>query len=142
MQEKHLDDVSVIERASYATPWNREHFLNEISSRYSWPFVAVDAERVVGYCCLLCLFEEAQILNIAVTPDLRGRGIARMLLEHAFGLARDQGAEVMALEVRVSNGTAISLYERLGFMRTGIRARYYEHTEDAVLMEKPIKEIP
>lgn len=142
MLENDLDAVMAIERASYSLPWNSEHFRNEIYSSYSWPLVAVGENGVIGYLCLMSLFEEAQILNIAVTPYLRGKGIARQLLESAFVLALEKGAEVIALEVRASNSSAITLYERLGFKRVGIRARYYEHTEDAVLMEKSIKEIP
>lgn len=140
MTEKDLDAVTAIERASYTTPWTSDHFLNEITASYSWPFVVVMGGVVVGYLCLMCLFEEAQILNIAVGPDFRGRGIARVMLNRAFLLALEQGAEFMALEVRSSNSAAISLYEQLGFKKTGIRVRYYEHTEDAILMEKSIKE--
>lgn len=140
MTETDLDAVSAIEMASYATPWNLEHFRSELAARYSWPLVAVEEGNVVGYLCLMSLFEEAQILNIAVSPGKRGRGIARMLLEHAFRLALERGAEVIALEVRSSNTAAIALYEQFGFTRTGIRAGYYESVEDAVLMEKSLKE--
>jgi ribosomal-protein-alanine N-acetyltransferase len=140
MTENDLDAVLAIEVASYSTPWSREHFRNELEARYSWPLVAVEAGAVVGYVCLMSLFEEAQILNIAVMSGKRGRGIARMLLEHAFRLALEQGAEIMALEVRASNRSAISLYQRLGFKRVGIRASYYDSVEDAILMEKPLKE--
>jgi len=142
MTENDLDAVLAIEAASYSTPWNFEHFRNEISDRYSWPLVAVEAGSVVGYVCLMSLFEEAQILNIAVMPGKRGRGIARMLLEQTFSLALEQGAEIMALEVRASNNSAISLYQQLGFKRVGIRARYYDSVEDAILMEKTLKENP
>jgi [ribosomal protein S18]-alanine N-acetyltransferase len=142
MVEGDLDAVLAIETASYSTPWKPEHFRNEIASRFSWPYVAAEEGSVVGYVCLMSLFEEAQILNIAVMPGRRGRGIARMLLEQAFSLARAEGADFMALEVRASNSSAISLYEKLGFRRVGIRARYYDSIEDAVLMEKTLKESP
>lgn len=142
MVEDDLDAVLAIETASYPTPWNGEHFRNEIAARYSWPLVAVEEGVVVGYLCLMSLFEEAQILNVAVSPERRGTGIARVLLEHAFRRALAEGAEVMALEVRASNRAAISLYEQLGFTRVGIRAGYYESAEDAILMEKQLKEIP
>lgn len=140
MTEGDLDAVTAIEAASYSTPWKREHFRNELTARYSWPYVAIERGSVVGYVCLMSLFEEAQILNIAVALDHRGRGIARLLLEQAFRVALEKGAEVLALEVRASNSSAISLYRQLGFTRVGIRARYYESVEDAILMEKPLKE--
>jgi [ribosomal protein S18]-alanine N-acetyltransferase len=142
MIEDDLNAVMAIEVTSYPVPWKHEHFMDEIAARYSWPFVAVEEGNVVGYACLMSLFEEAQILNIAVQSSQRGRGIARMLLEHAFSLALEQGAEVMSLEVRASNIAAISLYEKLDFTRVGIRTGYYESAEDAILMEKPLKESP
>jgi len=137
-----LDAVVAIEVASYTTPWKVEHFRDELSARFSWPLVADEEGNVVGYVCLMSLFEEAQILNIAVSPGQRGRGIARMMLEEAFRQAREKGAEKVALEVRASNGAAISLYTQLGFERVGVRSCYYDGCEDAILMEKSIKENP
>jgi ribosomal-protein-alanine N-acetyltransferase len=142
MTEDDLDAVLAIEKASYSTPWSCEHFRNEMAARYSWPFVAVEENCVIGYVCVMSLFEEAQILNVAVSPSRRGRGVARMLLKQAFSLALEKGAELMSLEVRASNSAAIALYEQLGFKQVGIRARYYDSVEDAILMDKIIKENP
>ena len=138
MEEPDLEAVLRIEQASFSTPWNQAHFLHEIVSKHSFPLVAVQEAIVVGYVCLMSLFEEAQILDIAVAPELRGKGVAMILMEQAFKIAREQKAEVMALEVRASNTPAIGLYERLGFCRTGIRRAYYDGNEDAVLMEKKL----
>ena len=88
MTATDLDEVLAIEQASFRTPWKREHFESELSGRYSFPFVAESGGRIVGYVCLMSLFEEAQILDIAVSPDQRGRGIALALLEHACAVAR------------------------------------------------------
>ena len=142
MTEDDLDAVMAIETASYTTPWKAEHFRDELAARFSWPLVADEEGNVVGYVCLMSLFEEAQILNIAVSPGQRGRGIARMMMEGAIRLAREKGAEKVALEVRASNAAAISLYGQLGFERVGVRSGYYEASEDAILMEKSIKENP
>lgn len=136
MTRTDLDGVLAIELVSYPTPWKREHFLQEIHSHTSFPYVAVIDEMVVGYVCLMSLFEEAQILNIAVAPQQRGRGVARMLMELAVSTARERGAEVLALEVRESNVAAIRLYEEFGFLRYFVRKGYYEGKEDALLMEK------
>lgn len=138
MEESDLDAVLAIEHASFPVPWQRVHFQHELSAPHSFPFVAETDGAIRGYCCLQSLFEEAQILDIAVDPQQRGRGIARRLMEHAFGVAREQGAEFVALEVRASNTAAITLYERLGFARTGVRQGYYEGKEDAVLMERSL----
>ncbi|MBK5276938.1 MAG: ribosomal protein S18-alanine N-acetyltransferase [Desulfuromonadales bacterium] len=139
MNEADLDTVLAIEQASFPAPWKRDHFLHEISAPYSFPFVAETNGMLAGYVCLTSLFEEAQILDIAVAPDLRGRGIALALMEYAIALALEKGAEVLALEVRSTNTAAIALYERLGFIRRGLRPRYYEGIDDAVLMEKNLQ---
>ena len=142
MNETDLDAVLTIEQDSFSTPWRREHFEHEIAAPHSFPFVAECNGVVVGYVCLMSLFEEAQILDIAVAPEQRGRGIARMLMDHAISVAREKKAEVLALEVRSSNIAAITLYELCGFVRTGLRQKYYEGRDDAVLMEKNLKSFP
>lgn len=139
MIESDLTAVLDIEQASFPTPWNRDHFRHEIAAPHSYPYVVECGGVVAGFVCLTALFEEAQILDIAVAPDMRGRGIARLLMECAIGLAIDKGAEQLALEVRSTNRAAISLYERLGFVRTGCRLKYYEGKDDAVLMEKKLQ---
>jgi ribosomal-protein-alanine N-acetyltransferase len=133
-----LDVVLAIERASYPLPWRREHFQHEIDSLHSFPFIAESDGIIVGYVCLMSLFEEAQILNIAIAPELRGRGIARLLLDHSEMIACEKGAELLALEVRSSNTAALTLYEQSGFVRTGLRKKYYEGRDHAVLMEKKL----
>lgn len=139
MIESDLSAVLGIEQASFSTPWNRDHFLHEIAAPHSYPYVVECGGVVAGYVCLTALFEEAQILDIAVAPDMRGRGLARMLMDYAIGLAIDKGAELLALEVRSTNRAAISLYERLGFIQCGVRARYYDGVDDALLMEKKLQ---
>lgn len=138
MTSSDLDEVLTIERASFPVPWKREHFLHEIDSDLASPLVAVWEGMIIGYVCIMSLFEEAQILNIAVAPEHRGRGVGRMLLERAIIVARDKGAEALILEVRVSNLAAIGLYDRYGFERYYVRKRYYEGKEDAVLMKKAL----
>lgn len=131
-----LDEVLVIEQASFSAPWKREHFLQEIQGRHSFPLVASCQETVIGYVCVMSLFEEAQIMDIAIAPGYRGRKVGRLLLERAIAVAREQGAERLALEVRRSNAAAIRLYERSGFVHYSVRKGYYEGKEDALLLEK------
>ena len=138
MTEPDLDAVLVIEQASFPSPWKREHFQHEITAPHSFPFVAECDGIIAGYVCLMSLFEEAQILDIAVAPEQRGRGVARLLMDHSVLVAREKGAELLVLEVRASNSSAITLYERCGFVRTGVRSKYYEGRDDAVLMEKSL----
>ncbi len=138
MERSDLDAVMAIEQASFPVPWKREHFLQEIHSHLSFPFVALCEGALVGYVCPMSLFEEAQIMDIAVAPEARGRGVASLLLEQAIALSRQRGAERLVLEVRASNLAAIGLYERFGFLRYAVRKGYYEGKEDALLMEKEL----
>ncbi len=130
-----LDQVLAIEESSFPRPWTREHFRHELDTRHAMPLVAVAGDgTVVGYLCVTLLFDEAEILDVAVLTKLRGCGVGRLLLERTIELCRVNGVKDIHLEVRCSNLAAISLYERFGFARTGERRRYYENGEDAILM--------
>lgn len=139
MTEADLEQVLAVEIASFAAPWKREHFVNELEASHSFPFVAASEDTIAGYLCMMSLFEEAQILDIAVDQAHRGLGIARMLIDRGISTARENGAELLSLEVRTSNIAAIALYEKCGFINTGLRKKYYEGREDALLMEKRLK---
>lgn len=135
MTREHLDDVLTIERASYSSPWKREHFLAEMYANVvAEPRVLRVGERVVGYVCLWWVFDELQILNVAVSPEERRRGYARRMLRSVLGEARGRGCRTARLEVRASNQGARRLYEELGFVAEGTRGAYYADREDALLM--------
>jgi [ribosomal protein S18]-alanine N-acetyltransferase len=138
MSRGDLDAVLAIEMISYTHPWKKEHFLQELHSPLSFPLVATINGKVSAYVCLMSLFEEAQIMNIAVAPDVRRSGVGKLLMDAAINTAREKGAENLVLEVRESNLAAIALYESYGFTRYFIRKRYYEGQEDAILMEKEL----
>lgn len=138
MTVSDLEAVLAVERASFPVPWKREHFLQEIHSHLSFPYVVERGGVVLGYVCPMSLFEEAQIMDIAVAPGERGSGVGGLLLERAIAVAREKGAERLVLEVRASNAAAIGLYEKFGFVRYSVRMNYYEGKEDAILMEKAL----
>ncbi len=135
MREQDLEAVVAIESASFAHPWTKRHFLDEIDSPCGWPTVAVLPDgAVAGYLCLQQVLDEAEILDVAVSGSLRGRGIGRLLAADALAAGRQRGASVLRLEVRLSNASAIALYRRMGFAEAGRRKRYYHDGEDALLM--------
>jgi ribosomal-protein-alanine N-acetyltransferase len=142
MREDHLAEVEAIERSSFPYPWSRGIFEAEARnvSGFSHPFVlAANDGRVAGYLCTWNISNELYVNNIAVAPELRGRGLGRALLEFAEEQARAWGCRVMILEVRASNDAAVHLYEKFGFSVRGVRRRYYEDTgEDAVVMTKAL----
>jgi ribosomal-protein-alanine N-acetyltransferase len=94
---------------------------------------------IVAYVCFWIVFEELRLMNLAVDPAWRRRGLATALVRHALREGAKQGTVRATLEVRASNAAARSLYEKLGFRETARRASYYTNpVEDAVLMETPI----
>jgi ribosomal-protein-alanine N-acetyltransferase len=136
--EADLDAVMEIERLSFATPWVRQAFTDEMDR--PWAHLELLREspggRAVGFCNYWLVADELHILNIAVHPEFRKQGHAQALAHHILAAAREAKARVVMLEVRVSNHAARSLYCKLGFREVGTRPKYYaDNGEDAVLMD-------
>jgi ribosomal-protein-alanine N-acetyltransferase len=131
-----LDQVVAIERESFPHPWTVDHFRDELNSPHAFPLAAVGNDgSVAGFICPFLVLDEGHILDVAVGNTRRGEGIGGLLVETALRLLRERGALRVSLEVRTSNAPAISLYRRLGFEVSGLRKRYYENGEDALLMD-------
>ncbi len=143
MRAADIDAVMEIERVSFPTPWARRLFEEEIGRPISTPLVAESepGERLLGYAILWTAAEESHLLNIAVHPDERGRGVGRALLAECIRRSAAAGAQAIYLEVRQSNRIAIRMYEREGFTFVGIRKGYYTDTrEDAIVLVRPVGE--
>jgi ribosomal-protein-alanine N-acetyltransferase len=137
MRRRHLPDVFEIEQVSYPKPWTRNVFLSELElarARERHYIVARSGTMVVGYAGLMFVVGDAHVTNIAVAADRQRTGIATRLLARLSWVAIDHGCEAMTLEVRVSNTGAQALYRSFGFVPAGVRQRYYENTEDAIVM--------
>ena len=136
-----IDAVVEIERRSFDRPWSRNLFLRELESDISRTIVACEAEgrgAILGYVCRWLVVDEVQILNLAVHPDHRRRGIGHALMAYVLDEARERMACTMTLEVREGNVAAIELYEGFGFKRTGVRRAYYGEGRDGVLMTRSL----
>jgi len=136
-----LEKIEEIERRSYPTPWSRSMFAGELAKPTSVCLGAFEAEgedgALVGYLIVSRYVDAWHVMNIAVDPAHRGRGVAAMLLEWLFELTADDAQRGYTLEVRVSNATAVALYERFGFEARGLRRGYYtDNREDALIMWK------
>jgi ribosomal-protein-alanine N-acetyltransferase len=146
LQLRDLNAIERIERASYPTPWSRSMFASELAKPSSICLGAFDIEtdELAGYLVISRYVDAWHVMNVAVAPGHRRRGIATTLLDRLFELTAGRGRRGYTLEVRVSNTDAIALYERLGFKARGVRRGYYtDNREDALIMWKdPISESP
>jgi [ribosomal protein S18]-alanine N-acetyltransferase len=139
LEMRDLAAVEAIERRSYPTPWSRSMFAGEIAKPSSICLGAYDAETdgLLGYLIISRYVDAWHVMNVAVEPEHRRRGIATALLDRLFELTAEDGRRGYTLEVRISNAEAIALYERLGFQARGIRRGYYtDNREDALIMWK------
>lgn len=135
MQKQDIPQIMQIERFSFSTPWSEAAFFSEIHKLYSLSSAAVSGDTIVGYICVNHILNECHILNLAVHPDFRRRGIATELLVKVMNELRKGGCRFFYLEVRFSNMDARKFYERFGFRIVGIRKKYYvSPNEDAALM--------
>ena len=136
LEQRDLDTVEEIERASYPTPWSRSMFAAELRKPSSIALGAyLEEGELVGYAFVSRYVEAWHVMNVAVSPAFRRRGIASTLLERLFEVTASDPRRGYTLEVRVSNAEAIRLYERLGFESRGIRRGYYtDNREDALIM--------
>ena len=141
---RDLAEIEEIERSAYPTPWSRSMFAGELAKPSSICLGAFEGETetLVGYLIISRYVDAWHVMNIAVAPDYRRRGIARRLMENLFEVTARDARRGYTLEVRVSNEAAIHLYEGLGFRARGIRRGYYtDNREDALIMWRdPVRE--
>lgn len=136
MTGSDLADVLAIERASFSTPWSARTFKNLMRRANARLWVAESPRaEVLGYAVAWFARLEAELGDLAVTPEVRRRGIGRALLGAVLDDARSCGIQLVFLEVRESNSAARRLYEAAGFETVGRRPGYYAHpVEDAIVM--------
>lgn len=136
MEPRHIEDILLVERECFSDPWSEAMFSEEISGKFAHYYVAETDGKAVGYMGMWALSGEGHITNVAISPSYRRKGYAKALIEHFTEIAKEENLEFMTLEVRASNTPAIKLYESFGFVQVGVRKKYYENREDALLMTK------
>ena len=138
-----LPDILKIERLSFSSPWDEGTFLGTMEDDRCLAVVAVANGHVVGYCISLILKAMVHILNLAVHPDFRRQGTARLLVEEILREALRREKTYAVLEVRESNVSARLLYVSMGFSHMSTWRRYYTDTnEDAAIMMKDLRSSP
>ena len=141
-----LDAVMAIEVRAYPFPWSRGNFVDSIAAGYLTCCLVDDDGELLGYLVAMAGFEEWHLLNVTVSPDHQGRGLAQRLLRALEDHARASAAAWIWLEVRPSNGRARALYARWGFEEVGVRRDYYPdgggRREDALVLRCPVRGLP
>ena len=137
MNAAHVSQIAELEKLCFSDPWSEKSIETELSCRLSVWLVALEGEQVVGYVGSQTVIDESDMMNIAVHPDFRRRGIAEALVAELEAALRQRGSRALTLEVRDSNAPAIALYEKLGFSQVGLRKNYYRNPkEDARILRK------
>lgn len=137
MQRRHIRSVMTIEEQVYPRPWTPKVFEEEIAmmnQKHRYYLIAHVENKVVGYGGLLLAGDDAHITTLAVSPTWHHRGVATELLLELAWEARARKFSALTLEVRHSNTAAQDLYRRFGFAPAGVRKKYYENTDDAIVM--------
>ncbi len=135
MQEAHITALAEIEKMCFAAPWSAEALREELDNPPAVFLTALSAEGTpVGYAGMHAVAGEGFFTNVAVHPAFRQQGVADALIEALIIFGKERSFYRLALEVRVSNAPAIHLYEKHGFVKDGIRPRFYSApTEDAAM---------
>ncbi len=135
--ENDLMPLLSLERVCFADPWGEQALRETLENQHAVLLAEEDGGQISGYLGLYLLPDGAEIVRVAVKPESRKQGIASRLLQEAFLIAEQYGAESVWLEVRSSNFPACALYVKNGFLQEGRRKDYYRHpTEDAILMTR------
>ena len=137
MTSVHVAQVAELEKRCFSDPWSEKSVASELENALACWLVALDGETVAGYVGSQTVLGETDMMNIAVHPDYRRKGIAQALVNALVDTLKSQGSRCLTLEVRASNEPAQKLYEKLGFSLIGKRPKYYHNPkEDAYILRK------
>ena len=137
MEECHVAAIAELEKLCFHDPWSEKSIATELTSKLSCWLVAMEEDVLVGYVGSQSVLGESDMMNIAVHPEHRRKGIAEALVTSLVSELSARGNHSLLLEVRPSNEPAIALYEKLGFTQVGRRPNYYRNPkEDALILRK------
>lgn len=140
MTKADLDTVMEIERKSFEQPYSREIIAQELRIKSAHLRVALSRRKIVGYIDFWLVHDEMELISIAVHPEFKQRGVGQTMMQEMFRFAEQHQAKFIYLDVRRSNAPAQALYEKFGFVRAGLRRRYYsDNQEDAIIMKRVLE---
>lgn len=118
--------------------WNYNVFKSELENPNSTYIVIKSNDEILGFAGIWKAYDDVHITNIVTRKDIRNQGIGSKLLEELINIAKKTGLETLTLEVNENNHSAIHLYEKFGFKVLGIRKKYYNNTDNAIIMTMKI----
>ena len=137
MNQNHINQIVEMEQLYFSDPWSVSAFQSELDNPLALWLVAVEGDRVLGYVGSQTVLGQADMMNLAVRLECRRQGVAQQLVERLIQKLSERNANILMLEVRVSNDSAIAFYEKMGFVQVGRRPKYYfKPREDAFIMRK------
>ena len=139
MNACHVQQIAELEKLCFNDPWSENSIASELNNPLSCWLVAVEGDSLAGYVGSQTVLDGSDMMNIAVAPAHRRKGIAEALVVALCEHLRDRSSVCLLLEVRASNAPAISLYEKLNFVQIGRRKHYYRNPkEDALILRKEL----
>ena len=137
MTADHVAQVAALEAVCFADPWSERSVASELENPLSLWLVAMEGERLAGYVGSQTVMGETDMMNVAVHPDHRQKGIAKALILALVEELKKLESHSLTLEVRASNAPAICLYRMLDFQEVGRRKNYYRNPrENAIILRK------
>ena len=134
MNESHVAQVAALEKLCFSDPWSENSVASELENPLTLWLIAEEDGAVCGYVGSQTVLDETDMMNIAVHPDCRRKGIAAALITELVSRLKARGSRILRLEVRETNFSAIALYEALGFTQLGLRKNYYRNPKENALI--------
>ena len=134
MNEGHVAQVAALEKRCFSDPWSENSVASELENPLSLWLIAEEDGAVCGYVGSQTVLDETDMMNIAVRPDCRRKGIAAALIAELVSRLKARGSRILRLEVRESNLPAIALYKAMGFTQLGLRKNYYRNPKENALI--------
>ena len=139
MQLQDVTAIAELEKLCFSDPWSENSIASELSNPLSYWLVAEVDGKLAGYVGSQSVLDAADMMNLAVSPEYRRQGVGQALVESLVEHLQKNRVIALLLEVRVSNVSAIALYEKLRFVQVGRRPKYYHNPrEDALILRKEL----
>lgn len=139
--EMNMDDFEEIKnnlQIDFDEFWSTSILKSELENELSKYIVAKDNNEIVGFAGIIVLPDDIEITNIVVKKVERKKGIGILLLDKLIEISKNTGKEIISLEVNEKNKIAINLYEKFGFKKVGLRKKYYNGIDNAIIMSRKI----